>query len=237
MTSSNAIKPSILIIGASGGIGHAMAAEFLARGWHVTGTARPGRHGTELHVLAAASNGCVDVEYVDVAEPEQIATLRRQLSGRRFDMLFVNAGTANTNQKQTVAEVATEEFIDVMVTNALGPMRMIEALRDSVLPNGLIGIMSSGQGSITNNTNGRFDVYRGSKAALNQYMRGYAARHADDPRALLLLAPGWIRTAMGGPDAPFSLDEATPDIVDTLIAKRGRPGLEFLDRMGKTVPW
>jgi NAD(P)-dependent dehydrogenase (short-subunit alcohol dehydrogenase family) len=50
-----------------------------------------------------------------------------------------------------------------------------------------IGIMSSEQGSITNNENGNFEVYRGSKAALNMFMRSFAARHADDPRALLLM--------------------------------------------------
>ncbi len=124
-----------------------------------------------------------------------------------------------------------------MVTNALGPMRIIEALADLVPPDGLIGVMSSGQASISNNTNGGFEVYRGSKSALNQHMRSYAARHASEPRALLLMAPGWIRTALGGPNAPFSLEETIPDIVNTLLSKRGKPGLEYLDRMGRTVPW
>lgn len=102
---------------------------------------------------------------------------------------------------------------------------------------GLIGIMSSGQGSIGNNEQGGHEVYRGSKAALNQYMRSYAARHRDGGRALLLLAPGWIRTALGGPDAPFGLEETVPAIVDTLLSKRGKPGLEYLDRNGRSVPW
>ena len=97
--------------------------------------------------------------------------------------------------------------------------------------------MSSGQGSISDNTNGRHGVYRSSKSALNQLMRSYAARHAGERRAFVLMAPGWIRTALGGPNAPFSLEETTPDIVNTLLSKRSRPGLEYLDRMGKAVPW
>jgi NAD(P)-dependent dehydrogenase (short-subunit alcohol dehydrogenase family) len=97
--------------------------------------------------------------------------------------------------------------------------------------------MSSGQASIANNTAGGFEIYRGSKSALNQYMRSYAARHAGEPRSLVLIAPGWIRTALGGPNAPFSLEEAIPDIVNTLLSKRGKPGLEYLDRMGRAVAW
>ena len=125
----------------------------------------------------------------------------------------------------------------VMITNALSPMRVIEGLQDLVPATGLIGIMSSGQGSVSNNEKGGHEVYRGSKAALNQYMRSYAARHAGEPRALVLMAPGWIRTALGGPDAPFSVEEAVPKIVDVLLAQQGKPGLKYLDREARTVPW
>jgi NAD(P)-dependent dehydrogenase (short-subunit alcohol dehydrogenase family) len=97
--------------------------------------------------------------------------------------------------------------------------------------------MSSGQGSISNNEAGWNDIYRASKAALNQFMRCYATRHAGEARALILMAPGWIRTALGGPDAPFTLEEAVPKVVDVLCAQRGRPGLQYLDREGRVVPW
>jgi NAD(P)-dependent dehydrogenase (short-subunit alcohol dehydrogenase family) len=97
--------------------------------------------------------------------------------------------------------------------------------------------MSSGQGSVSNNERGGAEVYRGSKAALNQFMRCYAARHAGEPRALVLMAPGWIRTALGGPDASFSVEEAIPKVVDVLLSQQGKPGLRYLDREGHTVPW
>jgi hypothetical protein len=54
---------------------------------------------------------------------------------------------------------------------------------------------------------------------------------------LLLLAPGWIRTALGGPDAPYTLEESIPKLVDVLLAQEGKPGLRYLDRDGNTVPW
>ena len=63
------------------------------------------------------------------------------------------------------------------------------------------------------------------------------AAHADEGRAMVLMAPGWIRTELGGANAPFSVEEAMPQIVDVLIAQRGSTGLHYLDRHGQTVPW
>jgi NAD(P)-dependent dehydrogenase (short-subunit alcohol dehydrogenase family) len=73
--------------------------------------------------------------------------------------------------------------------------------------------MSSGQGSVANNTVGKRELYRGSKAALNMFMRSFAARRSGDRRSMVLMAPGWVRTEMG------------------------KPGLHYLDYLGRTVPW
>lgn len=228
-------RPTVLIIGASRGLGLAMAAEFLNHGWNVVGTVR--RDKTGLHDLAVKNVGRVEIEYVDVTKPDQIAALHDRLSGRSFDLLFHNAGTANRNQNEPTAEVSTEEFELVMVTNALGPMRVIESLQELVLEDGMIGVMSSGQGSVGTNTSGGHEVYRGSKAALNQYMRCYAARHTGEARALILMAPGWVRTDLGGPDAPLSIEESIPKVVNVLLSQLGNRGLQYLDRQGNNVPW
>ncbi|PWS21488.1 3-oxoacyl-ACP reductase, partial [Enterococcus faecium] len=82
---------------------------------------------------------------------------------------------------------------------------------------------------IANNEKGGHEVYRGSKAALNQYMRSYAARHAETRRALVLMAPGWIRTDLGGDMAPLNVEDAIPELVDTLLAQLGTAGLRFID--------
>ena len=227
---------TILLVGASRGLGLAMAGEFVKKDWHVIGTVRDDSR-TGLHDLADTYPAQVTLASLDITEPDQIAALRDRLSGGSFDMLFVNAGTANHDQAETIAETSTDEFVRVMLSNALGVMRTVEGLQELVRPAGLIGVMSSGQGSIANNEKGGHEVYRGSKAALNQYMRSYAARHADDRRPLVLMAPGWIRTELGGPEATFSVEETIPDLVDTLLAQQGTAGLRFIDRHGKTVPW
>jgi NAD(P)-dependent dehydrogenase (short-subunit alcohol dehydrogenase family) len=225
----------LLLIGASRGLGLALAEEYLKRGWEVVATERVG-DPSRLHDLTQTHDGRLEVEHVDINHPDQVSALRARLAARQFEMLFVNAGVTTANH-ETAAEVSTDEFVRVMVTNALSPVRVVEALQDVVRPGGTIGIMSSGRGSITNNENGQEDVYRGSKAALNMFMRSFAARHADIPRTLLLMAPGWVRTDMGGPGARLSIEESIPNLADTMDAHAGNPGLRYLDYLGRQVPW
>jgi NAD(P)-dependent dehydrogenase (short-subunit alcohol dehydrogenase family) len=176
------------------------------------------------------------VETVDITVPEQVAALHDRLAQATFDLLFVNAGVTN-GPEETVADVSTDTFIRLMVTNALSPMRVIETLQDLVAPHGTIAVMSSGQGSIANNDRGGFEVYRASKSALNQLMRSFAARHAGDPRTLLLMAPGWVQTDLGGPGAPLTIGQSIPGVVDTIEAQAAQGGLQYLDYQGQTVRW
>ena len=234
-TSSPPDGLTLLIIGASRGLGHAMAAEYLARGWRVVGTVR-GEARTPLHDLADTAGGRLEIEHVDICEPDAVTALHDRLAGRVFDTLFVNAGVTNDGH-DTAADVTTETFVTVMVTNALSPIRVVERLQDLVSPTGLIGVMSSGQGSVANNESGGHEVYRGSKAALNTFMRSFAARHAGSRRAMVLMAPGWVRTALGGPEARLGIEDSIPKVVDVLLSARGTPGLRYLDYLGRTVPW
>ncbi|MQY22074.1 SDR family NAD(P)-dependent oxidoreductase [Nocardia macrotermitis] len=226
---------TVLLIGASRGLGLAIAAQYLARGSRVVATVR-GPDRTPLHELLDGADGRLEIEELDITVPEQVEALRKRLRQRDFDLLFVNAGVTN-GPEETTADVTTEEFTRLMVTNALSPMRVLETLGDLVPSDGTLAIMSSGQGSVANNERGGFEIYRASKSALNQLMRSFAARHRDDPRTLLLMAPGWVQTELGGPGARLTIDESIPNLVTTLDAQRGHGGLQFLDYLGHTVAW
>ena len=227
-------RKTALIVGASRTLGLALATAYADLGWQVIGTVRPGKR-TGLHDLAESADVQVTVETLEMTDPAQLAALRQRLAGTRLDLVFVNA--AITQGNLPVSEVTTESFVEVMVTNALSPMRVVEALRDLVPPDGTIGVMSSRQGSISLNTNGGHEVYRASKSALNQLMRSYAARTAADPHTLLLVNPGHVRTELGGPDAKLDIEDSIPGVVKAIEAYRGRPGLHFVDYQGNIVPW
>lgn len=228
-------KPIALFVGASRGLGLALSEEYLRRGWHVVATVR-GKTRSPLHDLKDKHDGELEIETVDIVKPDEVAALHDRLEGRTFELLFVNAGVTN-DPDETIGEVSTDEFIRLMVTNALSPMRVIEALGDLVASSGTIGVMSSGLGSVADNEQGGWEVYRGSKAALNTLMRSYAARHRNDRRSLVIIAPGWVRTDMGGPHAALEIDESIPRVVDTITAQAGKPGLRYLDYQGRTVRW
>ncbi|MFJ4479101.1 SDR family NAD(P)-dependent oxidoreductase [Streptomyces sp. SID1034] len=222
-----------LVIGASRGLGLVLAGELAARGWGVVATAR--RDDGALRAAADASGGRLEVELLEMTSAGELAALRERLTGRRLDLLFVNA--AIDRGDLPIDEVPTEVFTEVMVTNALSPLRALEALRVLVGPGGTVAVMSSEQGSVSLNTEGGYELYKASKAALNQLMRSYATRHGDDGHTKLLIDPGHNRTRLGGPDAPLDPRESIPAVVDVLEARAGDPGLQFLDRHGDRVPW
>ena len=153
-----------------------------------------------------------------------------------LDLLFVNAGITN-DRHQPIGAVPDADFTRVMATNALGPMRVIEALQDLVRPDGTIAVMSSILGSVGANESGGWEVYRASKAALNTLMRSYAARHRAGRRTLLAIAPGWVRTDMGGSTAPLDVATSMRGVVDTIEARRGTPGMFYVDYRNAIVPW
>src|SRR5580693_8527552 len=145
-TPATSLQRDVLIIGASRGLGLAIAENYLGRGARVVATVRTDAH-TQLHDLLPRSNGRLEVEAVDITVPEQVTALHTRLQGRAFDLAFVNAGVTN-DEHETIADVSTAEFVRVMVTNALSPMRVVERLQDLVQATGAIAVMSSGQGSV-----------------------------------------------------------------------------------------
>jgi NAD(P)-dependent dehydrogenase (short-subunit alcohol dehydrogenase family) len=231
---TSATEKHLLLIGASRGLGLAIAEQYLQRGWAVTATERSS--SPARRELSEKSDGRLAIETVDITSTNQVTALRERLAAGTFDMLFVNAGVAN-GVDETTAQISTLEFERVLVTNTLSPMRVFETFHDLVPASGTLGVMSSGQGSVSNNVNGGFVVYRASKAALNSLMGSFRARLSDDPRTMLLMAPGWVRTDLGGSKARLSIDESIPRLVATIEAQAGKGSLQFLDYTGAVVPW
>lgn len=224
-----------LIIGASRGLGLAITAEYIKRGWQVIATERR-TESSGLPALKEKAAGQLTIETLDINNQTEAVTLKSRLGSMSLDLLFINAGIAN-GALDRVGAVSNDDFMHMMMTNALSPMRLVESLENLVPADGTIGVMSSELGSVSGNDAGGWEVYRASKAALNTFLRSFAVRDPGDSRTYLVMSPGWVRTDMGGPEAPLSIEESMPQFVDTVISQTGKGGVHYLDYRGKTVPW
>jgi len=226
---------TVLLLGASRGIGLGLVDEYLNRGWRVIATQRSLAPVPALAQRVEAANGALTVLSADINRPDDLAALSQQLAGTTLDLLFVVAGVSD-DPSQTIGQISTEEFHHLMVTNALSPMRALEQLGQHVSPDGSLAVMTSALGSISGNTSGGYETYRASKAALNMLLRSYAVR-AGGGRSILALMPGWVKTDMGGPDAPVEVKDSTAGLADTIAKHAGQPGLAFVDYQGTPIAW
>ena len=194
---------TVLITGANRGLGLEFARQYAEAGWKVIGTARQPAEATDLADLGAR------VMQLDVADGESVAKLAAALEDQPIDLLINNAGMANRDGMdfETLSFDGVER---VLAVNTIGPMRVTRAL----LPNLRLGEakqivhISSGLGSIEENTDGGFYGYRESKAALNMFNRSLAVNLKDEGFTCVVMSPGWVRTDMGGPEANLSPEES-----------------------------
>jgi NAD(P)-dependent dehydrogenase (short-subunit alcohol dehydrogenase family) len=221
----------ILIIGASRGIGLALAAEYLKRDWEVIATVR-----TPSPELSALATAALRIEALDIDEPDQLLALRNRLGNEKLQLLFISAGTTNWPDKPA-SQVDQSEINRVMNTNAFSPIRVADALLDLVTDDGTIAFMSSSLASITNNTTAGTEVYRASKVALNMLVRCFAVRHAEPARTMLLLHPGWVQTDMGGPRAPMDATTSANGLANAIEGRKNAGGCIFVDYKGRELPW
>jgi NAD(P)-dependent dehydrogenase (short-subunit alcohol dehydrogenase family) len=222
-----------LLLGASRGLGLGLAREYLARGWRVIATARS--DASKLEALEKSAKGNLRIERVDIADTDGIADLAKELKGEKIDLLFLVAGISGSVPKP-LHEVTADEAARVYLTNCYFPIAAAETFLGLVKPGGTIAFMSSMLGSIADNV-GRSDweTYRTSKAALNMGARSFANRHTRHP--VLSIAPGWVRTDMGGPSATFDVATSCRNVANVIEREGKTPGHRYLNYDGSELPW
>ena len=223
-----------LLVGASRGLGLGLVQRHLERGWRVIATVRTPSEA--LQALAGEAGDRLRIETLDINQPAQIAALADRLDGMELDLLFVVAGVAHA-PTEPAATMSNDEFDRVLHTNALAPMRVLESLGRLVPAGGTLAAMTSSLGSIAGNETGGYETYRASKAALNMLLRSFAIRHADTGRTVLAVCPGWVRTDMGGPQAPLDVETSTRETAGMLEARRGSGGMAFVNHANQDVAW
>ena len=224
----------MLLIGGSRGIGAALVEEQLKRGWQVTVTVRS--RAETLDELAANAQGNLTIERLDINDREQRSKLAERLRGQKFDLLFLNAGIL-IGRQALLEDISDDDISSMFFTNAISPIRTAEAFADNVAAGGMIAFMSSILGSASANEDGRAELYRASKAALNSLVRSFSARNAQRHLTILALHPGVVRTDMGGPDAPLDIATSVRGLSDVIENRWASGGHAFLDYRNQPIPW
>lgn len=194
--------PTILVTGANRGIGLELARQYSAADWRVIGTARRPDRADELKATTA------DVVQLDVADQTSVDRLARDLQGRPIDMLINNAGIQPLMWK--LAEIDLDEFDRALRVNTIGPVRVARALLANLRLGKVRKIINvtTDLSSIAGNTDGGFYGYRESKTALNMFTKSLAAELGPEGFICAVVHPGWVRTDLGGPDAPLGVQES-----------------------------
>ena len=226
-------QQTALILGASRGLGLGLAREYLSRGWRVIGTARD--DASQLYALARDASGNLRIERVDMSDAKGVAALRKTLADETLDLLFLSAGISGSVPKP-LHEIPPEEAAHVYLTNTYYPIVTAEVFVDLVRPGGVIAFMSSRLASIAMNVNrADWETYRTSKVGLNMAARSFFNRHQSHP--VLSVAPGWVRTDMGGPSAEFDIETSCRNVANAIAQHAGNPGHRFVNYDGSELPW
>ena len=224
---------TILLAGASRGLGLGLTGEFLARGWSVIATARNLEKSASLQEMRSDHGDRLTLETLDIARPDSIKALAAALGGRQIDVIFVVAGISLQKGKP-IEVLAAETIAEEFITNATAPVALAEALLPLTPSDGLVAFMTSRLGSLAWNSSGGSDLYRASKAALNMLGVNFALRHPERP--VRLFHPGWVQTDMGGSNAPLDVPTSAKGLADQLERPQ-EPGISYLDYQGVSLPW
>jgi NAD(P)-dependent dehydrogenase (short-subunit alcohol dehydrogenase family) len=213
--------PAALITGVGRGLGKELARQYAADGWRVIGTER--REQADFHL--------------DVTDRKQISQLATKLKGEPIDVLFCNAGISG-KKGMAPGSFDFDSWEEVLRVNLLGPAALAEALLDNVAASDrkTIAMMSSRLGSIAESS-GMTLPYSTSKAALNMLVKGLAATLASRDVIVVALSPGWVRTDMGGKQAPLAPEASVQGLRKVIAGLKRADSGKFLSHDGAEIPW
>lgn len=223
---------NVIVTGANRGIGLELVRQLIARGeWVEAACRRP----DEAHELRATG---ARLHAVDVADGASVGAFARALADRPIDLVINNAGIYGA-PRQRVQDFDYEAATRTFEINALGALRVSQAFVPHLRRGSgkKLAHISSVLGSISGITAPDNLAYRVSKAALNMISRSIALELHDDHIISIVVHPGWVRTAMGGPDAPTTAAEAAQAILAQIDGARLSDSGEFVDWQGGRCTW
>jgi NAD(P)-dependent dehydrogenase (short-subunit alcohol dehydrogenase family) len=230
--------PVALITGTNRGLGFEFARQYQADGWQVFAACRNPASAGELQRLAKDSSGKLTVVAMDVTDAASIQKVATQLDDVAIDLVVNSAGITGVSG-QRAGNVDYDSWAHVLAVNTMGPLRVLETFIDHIARSKrrLVVTITSGMGSIGDNTSGGSIAYRTSKAAVNMVMRSAAIDLAPRGIICVVVNPGWVKTDMGGPSATLTPQEsvtALRRLIETLGPSNSG---KFYHYDGSEYPW
>jgi NAD(P)-dependent dehydrogenase (short-subunit alcohol dehydrogenase family) len=221
--------PTALILGASRGIGHELARQYLADGWRVIATARKPADREALARLGA------QVHELDVTSADSVAGLGWKLDDEKIDVAWLVAGVYGPRHDGFPTR---EDFDTVMHTNVLAAMRVLPIVGPLLAATrGKLGVLSSRMGSIGGRTSAAGSLYRASKAALNSVLKDASLIWGPQGATLVAFHPGFVQTDMGGASATLTPEQSAAALRTTLSNADASANGTFLNYDGTPIAW
>ncbi len=228
---------SILVTGANRGLGLEFVRQYAADGARVMACARHPGEAKAMLDIAAPSKGKVTVHPLDVASDASVAHLATEIGDGPIDILINNAGVYGGDH-QRLGDIDYEAWIRTFNVNALGPVRVIEALRGNLMKGRekkAIAITSA-MGSTARHDGGAL-IYRSSKAALNNAVRGLSLALKPDGLILAAMHPGWVRTDMGGANAALTPERSIASMRKVIAGLGPADTGRYINYDESEIPW
>jgi NAD(P)-dependent dehydrogenase (short-subunit alcohol dehydrogenase family) len=222
----------VLITGASRGLGYELARQYAADGWRTIGTVRDAKAKASLEKLGA------ETHTADVADRKSIARLATRLKGVPIDVLVCNAGIHGPKDVP-LGKLDYSIWEEVLRVNVLGSVAVVEALVENVAASErrVIVMMSSRMGSIGESRGGREYLYPSSKAALNMVGKTLAIDLARRGITVVSISPGWVRTDMGGEEAPLAPEASIRGVRKVIAGLSLEKSGKFFNHDGSAIAW
>jgi NAD(P)-dependent dehydrogenase (short-subunit alcohol dehydrogenase family) len=242
----SADRPTVFITGANRGLGLEFARQYAAKDWNVIATCRKPEQASELQALARGRNN-VAIERLDVTSDEQVRTVAGKYRGQPIDVLLNNAGIWGSRDKQTFGKLDFAEQQRVYDVNALGPLRVTQALIDNVAASNQKKIIGLGGGMALRGTvlfaGGGHYWYRMSRAANLISMVILHTEVKDRGVIITFIVPGFVDTQMlrdsGWPDTAPRISAAASAslVIERIAALDASASGKLVNYDGKVIHW
>jgi NAD(P)-dependent dehydrogenase (short-subunit alcohol dehydrogenase family) len=229
---------TILVTGANRGLGLEFTRQYLSEGYAVIAVARNTGAAHRLRQLERDSKGSLSLVEADVADSASVRRAASNIQTAAIDILINCAGVMG-GDGQAIGSIDYHEWMRVLDVNVLGAMRMCEAFLDRVARSDrrLIVTITSGMGSLADNTSGGYIAYRTSKAAVNMAMRTAAIDLKPRGISCVVINPGWVKTDMGGPNAKLTPEQSVAAMRRVIAELGPNDSGRFYNYDGREYPW